>query len=185
MPELSPKAKRIADARKAAMLELKSIDGQDRELTNHDVRRLASARLFSENIELRVVAGEAVTSAEVRSAAAMIEEARGAVPRPMHMSVKFVEGVVGKFVCEHCHKENRVQNYVAPPKTDSPNAVAQPSVPARTLGIADAVVGACSAANHARMHGPATVVPLTAADRRQQALDAAPLKKHQQEDWHR
>ena len=37
---------------------------------------------------------------------------------PPEIKVEIVSGVVGLFTCQHCHKQNRVENYTSQPKPD-------------------------------------------------------------------
>jgi len=117
---LSPEAQRVLDAREAAIAELRLIDGQDRPINDHLVLRLAGARLYADNINLRVIAGEPVSATEVETAQSMIEAARDAVPKPpIKVEVAFVDGIVG--ICPKCRAH--IEGYVAPPKPKEPPPV--------------------------------------------------------------
>ena len=81
MSDLSPEAAKILTARKAAVEELKALDGIERPLNDHLVQRLAGARLYAEGVTMRVIQGESVTAPEFKAANDMIEAAREAIPR--------------------------------------------------------------------------------------------------------
>jgi hypothetical protein len=94
---------------------------------------------------LLVVAPERVDFGKMlevdQALAALRQELKPAAP--LALKVSFVSGVVGMFKCQHCHKENRVEDYRAPPETNSQNVVAtEKAVPAPAPGTVDLVVGA-------------------------------------------
>jgi hypothetical protein len=60
MGELSPEAQKLLNARRSAIEELRQIDGKDRTITDHDVARVASARLLVDAITMRMVSGDAI-----------------------------------------------------------------------------------------------------------------------------
>jgi hypothetical protein len=75
MGELSHEAARLLDARRAAVEELRLIDGKARSITDHDVIRLSSARMLTEALTMRLIAGEAIGPADLREADRMVEDA--------------------------------------------------------------------------------------------------------------
>jgi hypothetical protein len=103
MPELSPEAHKVLDARKAAAAELHAIDAIERELTHPGVLRLAAARLYESAIQLRVLSGEPIAAAEIKAATQLVEDARGYVKAPIEVRIEFV-GDDPKF-CPHCGKD--------------------------------------------------------------------------------
>jgi hypothetical protein len=102
MRELSPEAKKIHDARKAAVEELKAIDGEDRALTNPDVIRLSNARLYEAAVTLRVLTGERIPASEIKAADEMVQAARNAVPKKIDVNV-YIVGAPAK--CPQCGLE--------------------------------------------------------------------------------
>jgi hypothetical protein len=115
-------------------------------LSDHRVDRLAKLVIADEAMQsLLVVAPERVDFGKMlevdQALAALRQELKPAAP--LALKVSFVSGVVGMFKCQHCHKENRVEDYRAPPETNSQNVVAtEKAVPAPAPGTVDLVVGA-------------------------------------------
>jgi hypothetical protein len=127
------------------------------------VRLVALARLKMDATEAQLLSGDPAVT--VQDITALEEVFAKYVPKPgMNLKVSFVSGVVGMFKCQHCHMENRVEDYRGPEpkKTDSQNAVAQPSVSAPASGTADAVPAS-----------PANVIPLDPAQRAAELRAAA------------
>jgi hypothetical protein len=115
-------------------------------LSDWRVERLAKLVIADEAMQsLLVVAPERVDFGkmlDIDRALADLRKELG-VTKPMELKVSFVDGVVGMFKCQHCHKENRVEDYRAPPETNSQNVVAtEKAVPAPAPGTVDLVVGA-------------------------------------------
>jgi hypothetical protein len=73
---LSPEAARLLAARKAAVEELRQIDGRDRAIDDHDVRRLSAARLLIDSLNARMLdpGDHPVSPADLKQADAMVEE---------------------------------------------------------------------------------------------------------------
>jgi hypothetical protein len=116
---LSPEAARLMAARKAAVEELRSLDSKERGIADHDVCRLSNARLLLDGLMLRSLSGEAVGPSELRAANDLVDAARSAAcQQSMSISVKFVEGAVGTYVCKHCGERNYLEDgsYVPEPK---------------------------------------------------------------------
>jgi hypothetical protein len=75
MAELSPEAAKLLAARKAAVAELKQIDGADRPISDPDVIRVSNARLLVDALMLRMLSGEVVGPGDLRTANAMVDAA--------------------------------------------------------------------------------------------------------------
>jgi hypothetical protein len=185
-------AKRIADARKAAAAELKVIDGQDREIGDPAVIRLSNARLYEAAITLRVLKGERIPASEIKASDDLIIAARNAVPKPMSLDLHIVEtaDTVACPQCSHEFEPAKVRRTLVEAQHAAQERMAkEKAVSAPAQSITAAVAGAASVhsrgtiADAAKMSRP-NVVPLTAAERRKQALDAAPLARHRRsEPW--
>jgi len=119
MPDLSPEAQKLLDARKAAVEELRAIDNVERPITDHDVLRLSAARMFSDSLTLRMVSGDPVAAAEVRAADDIVQNALASFARQIKVEVEIVEGIVG--ICPKCKAE--IADYRAPPKPKAPPPV--------------------------------------------------------------
>jgi hypothetical protein len=85
-------------------------------LSDWRVERLAKLVIADEAMQsLLVVAPERVDFGkmlDIDRALADLRKELG-VTKPMELKVSFVDGVVGMFKCQHCHKENRVEDYRA------------------------------------------------------------------------
>jgi hypothetical protein len=72
--DLSPKAQRILDARKAAAAELKALDGVERPISDFDVQRLANARLLVDALTLKMWDRDATVSpADLKNANDLVD----------------------------------------------------------------------------------------------------------------
>jgi hypothetical protein len=125
--ELSPEAQRLLDARTEGVAELKAIDNVERTITDPNVVRLASARLFEQSLTMRMLGGEAISASELKSATDMVADARDALPpQPLAVTLTVVKSHIG-IVCPHCHREIKASEMVDPEPTDAPIENAQPS----------------------------------------------------------
>jgi hypothetical protein len=113
MPDLSPEAQKVLDARKAAAAELQAIDAVERELTHADVIRLANARLYEASVTLRVLAGEPIAASEIKAASALVEDARGHVKKPIEVRIAFEGPDVELY--PHCGKDINAKPLPKPP----------------------------------------------------------------------
>jgi hypothetical protein len=112
--KLSPEAAKILQARRDAATELKAIDQVERPLSDPAVIRLAGARLYEAAITLRVLDGERIPASEIKASDDLIIAARGNIKTPVQLSVKFVDGYVGRGTCPHCKQEFEIEDYRAP-----------------------------------------------------------------------
>jgi hypothetical protein len=120
--ELSPEARKLLDARKAAADELRQIDGVERSIHDHDVKRLASAHLYEQSVMTRVLNDEQITAAEFKAASDMVEAARSTAKALPTIKLEIVSGVVGIYTCSHCGARNELRDgsYQAPSKPVKP-----------------------------------------------------------------
>jgi hypothetical protein len=101
MTDVSPEARKLAQARKDAVLELKAIDGKDRKTNDPAVIRLGNARLYEASITLKVVNGETIAAAEFKAATDMVEAARGVIKEPLSIDIHVV-GPADEAKCPEC-----------------------------------------------------------------------------------
>jgi hypothetical protein len=144
MGDISPEAKKLLDARKAAIEELKQIDGKNRAITDHDVMRLANCRLMVDALTLRMIAGDVVSPSEVKQAHEMVDLAlEDAGMRSKCVEVKFVQGCIGIYDCQHCGKRNELTegNYQPTGRvSNSPNSIDLLPEPLHSDGRAEVLV---------------------------------------------
>jgi hypothetical protein len=101
MADLSPEAAKLLAARKAAIAELREITGKDRTITDHDVQRLANARLLLDSLTMRMVSGDPVSPGDIRQANDMIDLAlEAAGKKAINVDLQIVRDPVD--VCPHC-----------------------------------------------------------------------------------
>jgi hypothetical protein len=121
MAELSPEAQKLLTARKAAIAELKEIDGKERTVGDFDVIRLAGCRMLVEALTLRMLAGDRVLPSEFDQAQSMVDESlRLAGKRELKVEIEIVRG---NYICAHCGKLN--EDYTPPPIHTSAPAKAE------------------------------------------------------------
>jgi hypothetical protein len=93
------------------------------DISHERVQGIAALRLAHEGVVERLVVGgggdhAATTLLNLSEAIAKLSPAPAvALPK---IEVVYVENAVGLFKCQHCHAENRIENYVAPPAPPSP-----------------------------------------------------------------
>jgi hypothetical protein len=125
--ELSPEASKLKAARESAIEELREIDGKQRSVSDHDVRRLSGARMLCDSLTLRMLSGDSVSPAEFKAANELVDQARHiAGHREIDVEIVWAENVIGLARCPHCHAKFEVSDYVAPP---------MPERPARTIDV--------------------------------------------------
>jgi hypothetical protein len=112
MAELSPEAQRLLAARRAAVEELKALDGKERSITDSDVVRLSGARMLHDSLSTRMLLGDAVSPAEFGQAQSMVDAALSAVRAQQPHTIKFqwAETIAG--ICPKCKAQ--IDPYEAP-----------------------------------------------------------------------
>jgi hypothetical protein len=148
--------------------------------TDWRVVRLATLTAAHEALQAALASGLRVDFKDLlevdRALADLRKELKTAAP--IDLKVSFVDSARGKFKCTKCGELNEVRDDA--PAAETP---VQPAAPVKAPGTTDIVPGAAKITDHGKMHRP-TVVPITAEQRRAEALAAAPLKKYQGEAWH-
>lgn len=86
------------------------------ESTDFRAVRLATLMTAHEALQAALAVGERIDFKDLLDVDRALADLRKeiGVTKPMNLKVSFVDGVVGMFKCQHCHKENRVERYVAP-----------------------------------------------------------------------
>jgi hypothetical protein len=102
--ELSPEAARRLRALTAAVEELAARGQSGFTIKCAETRRLASARIFAQSLDDRMMAGEAVSASEVRAADDMVKAALAVAPR--RLELRFV-GFSGTCPCCGFVKEEK------------------------------------------------------------------------------
>jgi hypothetical protein len=157
------------------------------------VVRLATLTMASEQLQAELALGGRIDFNDLLAVDKQLAELRKELKpaaKPMAVQVTYVHPTTK---CPKCSHEfsldlpddddngSPVQAANAKPLPGDPYVVAKPAdpTPPKAAGsIVAAVPGA------AAMSRPQNVVSLTPAERRQKALDEAPLKRHQREAWH-
>jgi len=89
----------------------------------HDkTQLLAALRLNHESMVERLVAGHTVNPDQLLALSEAIDKLTPELP-PQKIEIEIVSGVVGLFTCQHCHQQNRIENYTEPPKKDYPRTI--------------------------------------------------------------
>jgi hypothetical protein len=113
--KLSPEAEKILSARRAAISEFKAIDSVERPLDDPAVIRLSNARLYEAAVMIRVVNGDNIAASEIKAATDMIDAARSAIPKPIRVDVKIVDGVTGCPKCGYSGSDLRLASQASQP----------------------------------------------------------------------
>jgi hypothetical protein len=126
MPNLSPEAQKLLDARRSAIAELMALDGKQREINDADVVRLSGARLVVDSLTMRLLAGDIVSAAEFKAANEMVDGALEAGGKRVHtVEIEYVGDLE---TCPQCGYEKH-----SPPDPIDAARIANPPIPGEKI----------------------------------------------------
>jgi hypothetical protein len=101
---ISPEAAKVLAARRSAVEELRALDGKVRPIGDHDVARVAAARLLCDSLIMRMVSGDPIGPSDLKHASEMVDAAlTDAGKKQIEVKLEIARTLTG--VCPNCQHE--------------------------------------------------------------------------------